>query len=199
MGRRRKDLVRPETHWSKKPLYVIATEGEVTEKIYFNGAFRRKNIRMPILETRKGKSSPNNVLKRLAKYKREYNAPPVELWLVIDRDYWKKETLEIIEHECNSKGFNLIISNPCFELWLLLHQNNPRQPLTVPDCEREIKKFIPGYSKSEYNFDDLVGHIDKAINNAKRLNHENTIDEAPSTKVFKLVEKLVSEDDASMP
>jgi len=196
MGRNRKDLTRLETHWSKKPLYVIATEGEVTEKVYFTGAFRKKNIRMPILETKKGKSSPESVLKRLVKYKNEYNASPDELWLVIDRDYWKKATLEAIKRECESKGFNLVISNPCFELWLLLHQHNPKQPLTVPDCEREIKKFIPGFSKSNYNLDGLLGNIDKAINHAKRLNHENAIDQAPSTKVFALVEKLVSEDDA---
>lgn len=196
MGRNRKDLTRPETHWSKKPLYVIATEGEVTEKVYFNGLFRRKNIRMPILETTKGNSSPEKVLKRLIRYKNEYNASPDELWLVIDRDSWEKKSLETIKRECESKGFNLMISNPCFELWLLLHQKNPKQPLTGKDCEREIKKFIPGFSKSNYNLSDLLENINKAINHAKRLDHKNTINHAPSTKVFELVEKLVSEEDA---
>lgn len=128
MGRKRKDLARPETHWSKKPLYVIATEGEVTEKVYFNGLFRRKNIRMPILSTQKGNSSPDRVLRRLSEYKNEHNAAPEELWLVIDRDYWDKKKLEKIKKDCESKNYNLIISNPCFELWLLLHQKNRSNP-----------------------------------------------------------------------
>lgn len=195
MPRIRKPLSREKTHWSRKPLYVIATEGEVTEKLYFNGLFRRKNIRMPILFTKKGNSSPEKVLRRLSEYKNEHNAAPNELWLVIDRDYWNKETLQKIEQECRNKHYNLIISNPCFELWLLLHRDNPKNPLTASECEKEIKKLIPNYTKSKYKIDELEKNIEKAIQNAKRLNHANVIDEAPATEVFKLVEKLLKEDD----
>lgn len=195
MGRIRKELNRQETHWSTKPLYVIATEGKFTEEIYFNGLFRQKNIRMPILPTNKGKSSPDSVLRRLSKYRRKHNAEPNELWLVIDRDYWEKLTLEKIQRECISKGYNLIISNPCFELWILLHQQNPKQPLTVADCEKEVKKFIPNYTKSKFNINKLEGSVHLAISNAKRLNNKDAINNAPATKVFELVEKLNKEDD----
>lgn len=195
MGRKNKPLVRQKTHWSAKPLYVIATEGEVTEKIYFNGAFRRKNIRMPILATKKGNSSPEKVLKRLNKYKTKYAASSDELWLVIDRDNWNKNTLSAIEKECKARGFNLAISNPCFELWLLLHQNKPKQPLTASECDKELKKLIKGYNKSKFNIDCIVENISQAIEHAKVLDNNKNIQDAPSTKVFKLVEKLIIEDD----
>ncbi len=195
MGRKNKPLVRQKTYWSAMPLYVIATEGEVTEKIYFIGAFRRKNIRMPILATKKGDSSPDKVLKRLNKYKNEYAASPNELWLVIDRDNWDKNTLRAIEKECKAKGFNLAISNPCFELWLLLHQKKPKQPLMASECEKELKKLIKGYKKSKFNIDYIEKNISLAIEHAKVLDNGKNIQGAPSTKVYKLVEKLITEDD----
>ena len=150
---------------------------------------------MPILETKKGNSSPDKVLKRLSAYRTKYNASNNELWLVIDRDYWEKKTLEQIERECKKKGINLLISNPCFELWLLLHQKTPKQPLTVKGCETEIKKFIPGYSKVNYDISKLKKGLNMAIENAKCLDNKNPINRAPSTTVFKLVEKLMSEED----
>jgi len=139
VGRKTKKLKREKTHWGTKPLYVIATEGAVTEKIYFNSIFRRKNIRMPVLATKSGDSSPDKVIKRLNKYRKDYDASPSEMWLVIDRDYWELDVLKNISLECKVKGYNLIISNPCFELWLLLHQKAPKQPLTVSACQKELK------------------------------------------------------------
>lgn len=193
MARKQKQLTRVKTHWSQKPLYVIATEGAVTEKIYFSSIFQRKNIRMPILETKSGNSSPDKVFKRLINYKRKYNASPDELWLVIDRDYWELETLKQIAKECKSKGYNLIISNPCFELWLLLHQDKPKQPLTVADCEKELKKMIPSYTKSQYSTENIKEALDLAIKHAKTPDDGKDIQSPPSTRVFKLVEKLVLE------
>lgn len=193
MGRRSKKLIRKKTYWSAYPLYVIATEGEVTEKIYFSGVFGRKNIRMPVLNTKKGNSSPDRVLKRLNQYRRENNASPNELWLVIDRDSWKQETLEKIAKECRAKGYNLLISNPCFELWLLLHQEKPKNPSLGKDCEKELKKLIPDYTKSKYKLCDIRDNLEFAIKNAKRLDKNIDIQDPPSTKVYKLVEKLITE------
>ena len=44
-----------------------------------------------------------------------------ELWVMIDVDRWNKSTLQEIAKEARQKGYRLAISNPCFELWLLLH------------------------------------------------------------------------------
>lgn len=195
MGRRKKTFVRKRTHWSTKPLYVIATEGQETEKLYFSNMFRRKNIRMPILSTKKGNSSPEKVIKRLNTYKSKYSASPNELWLVIDRDSWSEKLLTEIEKECVRKGFNLAISNPSFELWLLLHQKNPKQPLTAKDCEKELKKLIIGYKKSKFDIECIESDIRLAIQHAKNLDNDKNMQAPPSTKVFKLVEMLIEEDE----
>lgn len=43
------------------------------------------------------------------------------LWLVIDHDNRKTKELAGFSKFAKQKGFNLAISNPCFELWMLLH------------------------------------------------------------------------------
>jgi hypothetical protein len=192
--RKPKKLIRTKTHWSLKPLYVIAIEGAVTEEIYFKSIFRNKNIRMKILTTSSGDSSPDKVLKRLNQYRREYSAASNELWLVIDRDSWNQNTLNKVKKECKDKGYNFILSNPCFELWLLLHQANPKQPLTCANCETELKKLITGYTKSNYKSEIIKDNVNLAIDNAKTLGNENNIQNPPNTAVYKLVEELLKEE-----
>ena len=114
-------------------IYVVATEGEKTEKIYFesfNGIEFRKRIQIKTLPTRGGQSSPNAVVKRLRTYDKKAGLKPKdELWIVIDDDGRPEEQLQAVVNECKSKNnYFHAISNPCFELWLLLHQENPKPP-----------------------------------------------------------------------
>ncbi len=48
-----------------------------------------------------------------------------ELWICIDADHWirgshQRELAEVLR-QCRSNGYGVAISNPCFEVWLLLH------------------------------------------------------------------------------
>ncbi|KUM54428.1 RloB family protein [Rheinheimera sp. EpRS3] len=195
MGRRQKPLVREKTLWSVKPLYVIATEGQITEKLYFTDLFGRKNIRMPVLETKRGQSSPDKVFERLQKYKTENNAQNKELWLVIDRDSWPRETLVAIQAECQRKEINFILSNPCFEFWLLLHQAQKKAPLNKQICDAELKKMMPTYSKARYDTDYFKQNVHLAVAHGNVLNTDTPIDTVPTTSVHLLVAQLLSEDD----
>ena len=46
-----------------------------------------------------------------------------ELCLVIDRDKqsWTEATISEVAQFCHAKQYILALSNPCFELWLLIH------------------------------------------------------------------------------
>jgi len=195
LGRKQKKFRREKTNWSVYPLYVIATEGEKTEPHYFKSLFRRKNIRMEILPTRRGQSSAEQVLKRLDNYRRKFDSSPNKMWLVIDRDCenFSKEQLSQIAQKCDAKGYNLALSNPCFELWLLLHQEKPKQPLTAAACKKELKKLIPDFTKAKYDVAKLGKNIDLAVAHAKKLDNGDPLQDPPSTKVYKLVEKLNDE------
>ena len=53
-------------------LFIVATEGKETEKQYF-GMFKSTRIKVEILATPDGKSSPEYVLKRLDIFKKQYD------------------------------------------------------------------------------------------------------------------------------
>ena len=128
-------------------LIVIAAEGERTEKIYFEAlrAFARNSrVHIKILERdekHKHNSAPEYVLGQLREYKND-NAldPDDELWLVIDRDDWKQAALRVVAQTCaQDEAMHLALSNPCFELWLMLHLKD------VASLSEEEKKRIFEY------------------------------------------------------
>jgi len=194
MGRKSKKLIRERSSQKIRPLYVIATEGAVTEEVYFKNVFRNRNIIMKLLPTKSGDSSPDKVLQRLNKHRREYGVSANEMWLVIDRDRWEINTIHSVLSECKKKGYNFILSNPCFEFWLLLHQPNPKQPLSCNECEKELNKLIPGYIKSKYKTESIEGNVHLAVQNAKNIANKNNLHNPPNTAVYELVEKLLSEE-----
>ena len=110
-------------------LIVIASEGKDTERIYFKALakeYTNPRVHVHILERsedEKNNSSPEHVLKQLNEYKRHYALESDdELWLVVDRDRWTEAMLSRVATECIQDEFmHVALSNPCIELWLLLH------------------------------------------------------------------------------
>jgi len=108
-------------------LFVIACEGEKREKEYFL-FFAKDNqrIKVRILASEgehKGKSSPKWVFERAANFETEFGLNEYDqLWLVIDIDRWSTNEIRAIGQQCIEKDkWNIAISNPCFEVWLILH------------------------------------------------------------------------------
>ena len=136
MPRARKGVsTRPSKWLDTIRFFVIASEGADTERIYFEAlqefvANQGINIRIKIeflkreTEAVRSRSAHLDVLRQLDTYKRKFEIKPQdELWLVADRDRQstKLHNLAAVAQQCEQKGYGLAISNPCFELWLLLH------------------------------------------------------------------------------
>lgn len=111
-------------------LLVIACEGEKTEQRYFDSVKNQLDelgsaIKIEILPKRAGHlSSPKDVIEQMNAYKKEYGIKPTDqLCLVIDRDHqsWREGEIADVARVASQKGYLLALSNPCFELWLLLH------------------------------------------------------------------------------
>lgn len=180
-----------------RKLFVIATEGKETEQIYFsifNGDEYRKNVHVQILPTRKGESSPQSVLKRLQQYASAKGVRPGdELWVVVDVDRWGEQALNALCQTCQQAGYDVAISNPCFELWLILHQENPHTPAIAKECEQEMKRLLGRYDKAEYDTKKLMPHIETAIRHAHRLDQQphEPWPRDTGTHVYRLVTKLI--------
>lgn len=97
-------------------------------------------------------------------------------------------------------SFQLIVSVPCFEYWLLIHFKPcskpfaPRGKLSVGGvCFKELVKHMPQYGKGFAGvFDALKEKLPNAIQNAVRREIEcaKSGTDNPSTAVHKLIIRL---------
>ena len=189
-------------------LFVIATEGVRTESAYFDGIkqkLRDSRLNMLILtRDESGRSNPTQVIEQLDEYKKENRIGPRDLLcLVIDRDSQSTSVAQLRKtyRLCTQKGYLLALSNPCFELWLLLHlvdlseynQNqlkdlleNKRQKM-----KREVQSVNRGFDYTNLQIDDFWPHIELAVARAEYLDDGKPWPEGKlGTTVHRLISKL---------
>ena len=91
--------------------------------------------------------------------------------------------------KCNAET---LLSNPCFEIWLLLHAKDQKSAINTDSLITELKRCSPvwkNYSKSAFTDTQksfLFNNTDIAIARAKDLREYQN----PSTGVYKLIELL---------
>lgn len=87
----------------------------------------------------------------------------------------------------------LIPSNPCFELWILLHCKYTTAPLNADECITQLIKELPNYKKGcAIYLHEIFNDIGTAIKRAKKLEqfHLNNIIKNPSTDIYKIIEYI---------
>ena len=129
-------LIRQGGHINAEKLYILSYEGTVTEKKYFQdfraSKYFNNNGLIEIISLKRPKdkgSDPFSVKNLLSGVKKEYGFKNTdEFWLIVDRDNWEsihKLNFDDLVAECkNETNFYLAMSNPCFEIWLVLHFKN---------------------------------------------------------------------------
>jgi len=83
----------------------------------------------------------------------------------------------------------LLLSNPCFEIWYLLHYQPQNAELSSSRCLSELEKHINGYKKGILNAslkEVLSINKDEAVKRAESLK----VDKNPSTSIYVLIKKL---------
>ncbi len=116
MPKRRK-FERPLGKRRYRRLFVIAVEGAITEKQYFN-AFRSQETVISVqCLAEKSNSAPPQVLKRMQKHLRNARLRNCdEAWLVVDKDHWTDEQLgKLWEWSQQESNYGFALSNPDFE------------------------------------------------------------------------------------
>lgn len=199
-------------------LIVIASEGKDTERIYFKALakeYTNPRVHVHILEKsedEQNSSSPEHVLKQLNDYKGHYELESDdELWLVVDRDRWTEAMLSRVATECAQNNFmHVALSNPCIELWLLLHlvdatlltseeeqlwmDNRRKSKNADPYLKVRLRQEMGSYHESSYDAKMLIEHVDVAIARAEALD-KNPADRWPQTlgtRVYLLAESVMN-------
>jgi hypothetical protein len=86
----------------------------------------------------------------------------------------------------------MLLSNPCFEIWLLLHAKDQKAAIETDALIKELKKSAPvwkNYSKSAFTDTQKSFLNDKtevAVERAKGLKDFQN----PSTGIYRLIELL---------
>lgn len=181
---------------------LIVCEGKKTEKNYFQRLKEYLNlisVSIEILSSRH--PTPLKVIdyaKQKVKEISEYD----EIYCVFDRDTHKdfdKALDETKKIKLKNTIFEIIVSDPCFEFWILLHfaKITPNFSASQSPCNalqkcKTFKQHLPDYDKSNYDFDDIVAnHLNTAIENANEINETNLpTRQTPYTEVVRLVENL---------
>lgn len=213
-------LVREGGFLEAEKMFVLSYEGKVSEKKYFedfrkselfndSGLIEVISLKRP---TNRG-SDPISVKKLLLEAKKEYRFKDTdEFWLIIDRDDWEEihnHNFDKLVEDCKKENnFFLAMSNPCFEIWLILHlkdinefdeEENGRimANAKISNSKNYIDTVLSeiqgrGYNKRP-NPQIFLPLTKTAIGRAKEIDIENQdYPKQLGTHIFKLIEKLMT-------
>jgi len=194
MTKRRK-FQRPQATRNYRKLFVIATEGDKTAHQYFAlFSNRTTTVTVKCLKSR-DESSPPKVLKRMKDYIEDKGLKRTdEAWLVVDKDQWRDDQLsQLHDWSTSETNYGLAVSNPKFELWLMIHFEDATGAATPRQCSERLNRHLPGYDKGHLDTGKLKSGIAAAIDRAKFKDQPPCADwpRSSGTTVYRLVEKLM--------
>ncbi len=191
-------------------LFVIAAEGHRTEVQYFEGLsdeLGQSNLDFLILkraDSDSGLSHCSHLLRQLDEYtKNNHLRKDDVLCVVTDRDsgcFSPGQLLEALTH-CNVNGYAFALSNPCFELWLLLHYidvnlctDEQKQEIKRNEnnyLKKQLRSVAGSYNPSRLDFSCFWPYIEVAYSRAISLNPDNDWLDPIGTKVSDIIELLL--------
>lgn len=206
-GGSKKGLKRRRPQREPKRRFIVFCEGEKTEPAYFD-AFRRTFPNALIeMETVAPAGVAYTVAKAAAERAKTLGLSPGSrkkknsfeendaVWAIFDRDEHPRyeEAIDI----CRRAKIGIGRSNPCFEVWLILHEADYNKSDGRDGVQAHLKKLRPEYDKTGAKTPDcadLVKRVGDAEQRAERQlarrAKEGSAYDPPSTTVFHLTRAI---------
>ncbi|NJL56502.1 RloB domain-containing protein [bacterium] len=181
--------------------FLIVCEGEKTEPTYFRAIAPASSHTIRVRG--KGRGAPKLVGETIRLLHSEGEDTYDEVWCVFDIDRMTKVQFDEatrLARRAPKREISLAYSNPCFELWYLLHFATWGTSTSCDICQGELSKYLgKPYSKREKDLEATnkycIKACDNAIENAKNLLTryvpQNPVADNPSTTVHLLVQNLL--------
>lgn len=206
MGRKNPDLKRRGPVKEPKKTFYLFCEGRNTEPHYFR-SLKRKYVDpliqivpepaagVPFTIAQKSVEKCNALGKGAKRKKvRQSYQKADEVWAIFDRD--EHPRFEEAKKLCLDNNVNIAVSDPCFELWLVLHIQEFDRPCNRHEIQDVLQGLVKEYDKDKgktAKFDQLLDQLDLAEKRAgiqfnKRIEEGGILN--PSTNVFELTRKL---------
>lgn len=190
---------------SAKKKFILYCEGENTEPKYFAALAREWCGALIAVETIPAVGVPRTIADRATDrqraLKRNRRKTPDsfeledEVWAVFDRD--EHANFDEAVTKCMDNGVGVARSNPCFELWLILHVEDFQRSDGRHAVQEYLKKICPEYDprrEKTINCTRILCNLEHAEKLAERQlsmrEEEGNSFGAPSTTVFELTKRI---------
>jgi hypothetical protein len=192
-------------------VFVVATDDTYAPLQYFE-QLPLPRVKVIVLPTpvNSGLSAPEHVVERLKNAFRsvsQKNQVQIgdEFWVLLDTDHHVRDTnlrgtLEALRTG-RQVGFEIAISNPCFELWLLLHHADVAPGTIFSKCievEQVVRDTLGQYNKTSIKAGQFpLARVPDAIRRARALetSPEDPVGPWPQqagTRVYRLLERILN-------
>ena len=198
MGKRRNDTLSRRTGQRPyRPVCWVSTEG-TTERDYFRmTVFKdaRASVKYP-KDVHPSRRNPTAVLEGLQK---EIGSESLrkgdEAWVVVDMDNYEGELGDLLAWCDSHPGYHLAVSNPKFELFLVMHFEKANGCTTAAKADAALRRCMPGYDKRLAPTQFSLEQVKEAVKNAraKRAASEGALPGPGATDAFMLVESLLGD------
>jgi len=180
---------------------LIVCEGRATEPGYFRSLRHDLRAGPIVIEINDESGVPKTVVERAVELKKEAekearregdsNLRYDEVWCVFDVD--THPNLAAALQQAAANGIRVALSNPCFELWILLHFEDQRSELDPKAAGSACRRHLPRYQK-HITYAELKEKYQEAVVRAHALEAWQTsrgnAGGNPSTRVHTLTERL---------
>ena len=199
---------RPQLEFRDDRIFYIATEDRYATAQYLN-SYRIPRVHLMIFATpHGGGASAVNVVARLLQKEREFRAKNEildedQFWVVLDTDHQiqghHKSTFVRALNQARRAGYRIAISNPCFELWLLLHHLSIAKGRAFAGCDEvvtELRAALGAYDKTKLRPEHFSGKHQTAVTNARALeshpdNPRGYWPDPSGSRVYLLIQQLI--------
>lgn len=205
-AKKAEDLKRPKQSREPYDKVLIVCEGEKTEPHYLIAL--RDHLKLSQANIKidpDSDSSPTSVVKYAKELIKQSERDPYDhVFCVIDRDRhadFDTAIAQISGYRNKNTKLHAIVSNPCFEYWILLHFTYTTKLFgTSGDSpcmdliKNELRTYIPDYEKGDKTIMPPIiqSGLNMAVANAKKANataQKNGTD-TPTTQMVELIEYL---------
>ena len=173
--RRKNSLQRRTGRLEQRERFLVYVEGDVSESLYLNGVRRELGRSGPNVEIGRTHGKPLGLVRAAIDHKerdRRDGNPFTQVWCVFDVE--SPTPHGSLDQALTLAGRNRItcgISNPCFELWLILHFQEQRGWLTTDEACYRLMGLGCGYNKhgKAFNYELCKDNRETAAERADAL------------------------------
>ncbi len=194
---------RPKTDGARKRSILVVCEGEKTEPDYL-AHWQRKYRKTVTVEVVKAAGVPTTLVSdalersRIAKREARKGGGDVydSIWVMFDHDDHHDVRAQVDRAE--QAGLRVAFSNPCIELWFLLHFKDQTAYIDRARAQSLCRPYLgAGKALSEAGFATMLTNYETARDRAQRLEgiHQgngNWLHDNPGSTVWRLIEEIRS-------